>query len=820
MKSCQRKRRRFYSYQITPLSTSGVGCQARYLIEGLLRTGKYEFRCLGAAIKHGDYRIINVPPNPSDPDKWEMGEWLIRPIDGFGDRNLMRLLLAQERPDAIFLFTDPRFFMHYFDMEDEIHQICPIAWWHVWDNDPYPTYNKTIYDSIDLCNCHSHKTYGLVSEHYPEITNFIPHAVPPDIFNNLDDSAIVSAKEQILGKDKKDDFVVTWINRNAKRKMPGDVLSAWSIFCNNLEKEYGHRNATLLMHTDPMDQEGPNLYKIVEMYGLERNVTFSTDRIDFGQMNTLHNVGDCYFTIACFPAGQKVMINGGLKNIEDVKSGDLALTHKGRWMPVKKTFSRKLKKENLYTIKSSNNDSITLTGEHPVYVIKKDKIDFLINENLEKFRDMAEWIKASELIEGDYVVWQNNIEESDFLKFHDGKNYFDLKMLLSLDEEKYSFEDDKIYRKWIGHNGSKLQRYIGKRYLSLDEDFAYMLGNWVADGSTNSTFVSFNKKDDLKAQVLLEKYNSVFGNGCIREREKHIQVECSGPGESLYSQLFSSLCGLYSHGKLVPDVILKSPKNIKNAFLAGYVAGDGCSIKNGDSHIIRCRTISDRLMISLKMLLVSLGYCPRIELEDNSHGYGEGKIWCIDWRERKRENNGSCRSWNVNNSVISRIYKIEKSDPSCCEVFNFEVEEDNSYNSHAFTVHNCNEGFGLGTLEAMMTATPIIALKTGGMIRQVVDHRDGSENGIALEPEVRNLVGSQMVPYIYEDHISNETAAKALMQMYEYGPEKRKELGKKAQDYALYEFDLKNTIKDWDSTLTDTMENWRDRRKMWTCQEL
>jgi hypothetical protein len=26
-------------------------------------------------------------------------------------------------------------------MEDEIHQICPITYWHVWDNDPYPAFN-------------------------------------------------------------------------------------------------------------------------------------------------------------------------------------------------------------------------------------------------------------------------------------------------------------------------------------------------------------------------------------------------------------------------------------------------------------------------------------------------------------------------------------------------------------------------------------------------------------------------------------------------------------------------------------------------------
>ena len=38
-----------------PFSPSGVGCQTRYMIEGLLKTQNYSFVCLGGAIKHADY---------------------------------------------------------------------------------------------------------------------------------------------------------------------------------------------------------------------------------------------------------------------------------------------------------------------------------------------------------------------------------------------------------------------------------------------------------------------------------------------------------------------------------------------------------------------------------------------------------------------------------------------------------------------------------------------------------------------------------------------------------------------------------------------
>jgi glycosyltransferase involved in cell wall biosynthesis len=131
----------------------------------------------------------------------------------------------------------------------------------------------------------------------------------------------------------------------------------------------------------------------------------------------------------------------------------------------------------------------------------------------------------------------------------------------------------------------------------------------------------------------------------------------------------------------------------------------------------------------------------------------------------------------------------------------------------------CNEGFGLGTLEAMMAGKPIIALKTGGMTKQIV--RDSGEcNGIGLDPEVRNLVGSQAVPYIYEDHISNDTVAKAFMEMYEWGPDKRKEEGKKALEYAKQTFDYDSMIADWDMTLTAAINDWDKDGRRWICKTL
>ena len=82
------------------LSTSGVGCQTRFLANGLIETGRWTVRQFGAAIKHTDYTPVKVND-----------DFIIKPVDGFGTPQLLKTTLAVEKPDVLLLFTDPRFFI-------------------------------------------------------------------------------------------------------------------------------------------------------------------------------------------------------------------------------------------------------------------------------------------------------------------------------------------------------------------------------------------------------------------------------------------------------------------------------------------------------------------------------------------------------------------------------------------------------------------------------------------------------------------------------------------------------------------------------------
>jgi glycosyltransferase involved in cell wall biosynthesis len=269
-----------------PLVPSGVGTQAKYLIEGLLKTGKYQFLCLGGAIKHPDYT-----PQKVDPEKYG-DDWVIIPIDGYGDKATMRRLLFQERPDAIVIFTDPRFFTWLWEMEDEIHQICPLLYWHVWDNDPTPRFNKVLYDSTDAVVSLSLKTFGLLQDLKIE-SRYIPHAVDGEVFRPLSEDEIVAMRQEHLGPHADSKFIVFWNNRNARRKMTGDVLASFAKF-----KASVNSKVSLMMHTAVKDPEGQDITAVAKEFGIEKDLIISENRLKAEDLNKFYNMADCTINIA------------------------------------------------------------------------------------------------------------------------------------------------------------------------------------------------------------------------------------------------------------------------------------------------------------------------------------------------------------------------------------------------------------------------------------------------------------------------------------------------------------------------------------------
>jgi len=268
-----------------PLSPSGVGTQTKYMIEGMLKTGKYEFVSFGGAISHPDH-------NPQKTEKW--GEdWIIWPVDGYGSADQVRAMIGQQKPDILWFMTDPRFYEWLWGIENEIRPQVPMVYYHVWDNYPYPKFNKPYYDSNDHVACISKLTYDIVQNVAPEVeSSYLPHAVDTDIFKKLEPEVVSRFTQERFDENK---FYFFWNNRNARRKQSGSLIFWFKTFLD----EVGHDKASLIMHTEPKDPNGQDLNAIISELGLTSGqVLFSREKMDTPGLAMLYNAIDCTINIS------------------------------------------------------------------------------------------------------------------------------------------------------------------------------------------------------------------------------------------------------------------------------------------------------------------------------------------------------------------------------------------------------------------------------------------------------------------------------------------------------------------------------------------
>ena len=267
-----------------PLSPSGVGTQTKYMIDYLHSTGRYEFVCLGGAMKHADYRPQKVDLYGDD--------LVIYPVDGYGTQEFVKGIINKHKPDVLWFMTDPRFYEWLWDIDNEIRKNIPMVYYHVWDNYPYPKFNRKFYLSNDLVCSISKVTDDIVKTVAPEVDSvYFPHSVDMNIFKKLEGEDIKQYRKQNFGDRK----LFFWNSRNARRKMSGSVIWWFSEFLEQVGKE----NACLLMHTDPKDPNGQDLEAIIQELGLTNGeVKFSTGRSTAEQVAALYNIADATICVS------------------------------------------------------------------------------------------------------------------------------------------------------------------------------------------------------------------------------------------------------------------------------------------------------------------------------------------------------------------------------------------------------------------------------------------------------------------------------------------------------------------------------------------
>ena len=282
---------------------SGIATVAREMV---LNTAQhFNWVQVAGAINHPDKgKRLDLSQDTNNNTGLTDASVVMYPVDGYGDANLIRHLIRAEKPDAIFLVTDPRYFMWLFQIENEIRRKIPIIYLNIWDDYPAPMYNRPFYEACDALLGISKQTVNInklvlgEEKAKNKLIKYVPHGLNHDIFKPIDKdypkySEFLNFKNQTF-KEKEYDFVLFFNSRNIRRKQIPDTLLAYKYFIDTLPEEKAKKCAFML-HTHIVDDNGTDLGALCE-YLFDNdpryNIIFTPPGLGPEQMSWLYNMSD------------------------------------------------------------------------------------------------------------------------------------------------------------------------------------------------------------------------------------------------------------------------------------------------------------------------------------------------------------------------------------------------------------------------------------------------------------------------------------------------------------------------------------------------
>lgn len=334
----------------------------------------------------------------------------------------------------------------------------------------------------------------------------------------------------------------------------------------------------------------------------------------------------------CFVAGTKVITKDGYKNIEDIKVGDMVLTHKNRFMPVLRTGGDVNK--DIYKLKVQGFLETECTDYHPFYCKKTKDSE-------------PEKIKLRDLKKGYYVGSHINLKH----------------------ENIYNLSDEDC---WI------LGRYVADGHIRKDKrknrKNSYQYQCILSIGS--------DKVDELKC-IVKNRHYSCYPHTKSTHRVVFSSIE-------LVEFIIRHNFGNGAENKTIPNFILNLPVHKLKYFLDGYMAGDGCNIGN----IYQATTVSKELAMSLCLVIQKVyhvGCCIYYDERPDTCIIENMVVNQKDTYMIRFRKNPQKHSWFIRDDIVwYPIREISKTD-KVENVYNIEVKEDHTYTANNIITFNCQD---------------------------------------------------------------------------------------------------------------------------------
>ena len=421
--------------------------------------------------------------------------------------------------------------------------------------------------------------------------------------------------------------------------------------------------------------------------------------------------------VACFCRDTEVFTaNEGVKKIQDVKIGDLVVTHKNRLKPVVQTHKNPLGDRKIYKLEVIKSKDIYVTGNHKFWSFytkkyKSNKLSLGWN-SIEELKDLMD--NKGTTRQTCYVAIPSGTDikelENDKIDVMDYKNIIVndvIKELKILDSNKVKTISKIINTR--GHESTSVSQSVN-RIWNITEDFANFIGIWLGDGHIRKSKtggkvrgigITVHKNNKEEIAYIYKICQEIFGCNITEYTSKTRNVTIISINSHIIGLIFMELFGCYFDGKKLPNMIFSWPKKLINSLIAGLITTDGHITKKKCNAILGLsnKNLIDQIyhLCRNNGIDVSLVEC-KIQKGQTCNGYTVSiplsmdiinqtyKLYDdnrIERCKKKLENN------NIENATFLKILNITEVDRTDEYVYTLGVEEDHSYTVEGLIVENC-----------------------------------------------------------------------------------------------------------------------------------
>ena len=343
----------------------------------------------------------------------------------------------------------------------------------------------------------------------------------------------------------------------------------------------------------------------------------------------------------CFPKGNLITTSEGLKDISEVNLNDMILTHNKRFKPVINLMKKH--KKGVFNLKVKGIPEFKVTEEHPFYCVERSKKwDNSLRRYVYNFSE-PQWVKT------------NNLTKDHFIA--------------------------------IGISS------IAENKKALTQEECWLIGRYIADGFIRNN-QRLDRKNSFNNQVIfgigkhkLKEFKENIKTYYVGYVEERTSIKCKIINKRLMDLCLA--CGKGAKNKSIPDFIMNLPADLLETFLKGYLSGDGGQFKN----VIRAVSISEKLIYQLGQIITKLYKKHYTILKTitpdttviEGRTVNQNDYWSVQYRESLQRK----YFYEKNGFIWVKVSKKEYNPEFQDFVYNFEVEDDNSYVCNNLVVHNC-----------------------------------------------------------------------------------------------------------------------------------